>query len=303
MSEDSLLIVDDEVGNLKALRRLFQKQYSIFTALSAQEAFEILEKENIGVIISDQRMPEMCGDEFLKIAMKKYPDTVRYILSGYADFSVVTSALNSGVISKFLLKPWENDLLLEHVQNAFDEHKRLRKNDSMRKQFELRDIITNLPNFECFKRYLNITLSEMDQEGKDGAVCLISILKSAEIHVELGITRFNKCLKKFGEELCKNVNGSFVVARICESTFGIIIPNYLDGSEEFDFFVENFTEFLKSPFIVDGFEIDLQVKMGLSIYPKDGISPEYLVRNAQQALIAKQETTDSILSFYKNDQA
>ena len=118
--ERTLLLVDDEDNIIRSLRRLFRREgYRILTANSGKEGLQVLERETVGVIVSDQRMPEMTGSEFLHQVKKLYPDTVRLILSGYTDLESVTDSINRGAIYKFLTKPWEDDLLCQNVREAF----------------------------------------------------------------------------------------------------------------------------------------------------------------------------------------
>jgi len=126
MAERTLLLVDDEPNILRSLVRLLRRDgYRILTAGSGSEGLEVLEKERVGVIISDQRMPEMTGTEFLSRVKERHPETVRLVLSGYTDLDSVTDAINRGAIYKFLTKPWEDDLLRKNITEAF-EHYELR---------------------------------------------------------------------------------------------------------------------------------------------------------------------------------
>ena len=103
----TLLLLDDEENILSALNRLLRRDgYRIFTATAVDQAFDILARTNVEVILSDQRMPEMSGTEFLSKVKGMYPNTVRIILSGYTDLDTVTEAVNRGAIYKFLTKPW-----------------------------------------------------------------------------------------------------------------------------------------------------------------------------------------------------
>jgi len=115
-----LLIVDDEPNILSALRRVLGDEgYRVLTAPNAEEGFEMLAKNHIQVIISDQRMPQMNGTEFLRRVRLIYPDTVRIVLSGYADLETVVSSVNEGALYKFLGKPWDDDHLREQIRDAF----------------------------------------------------------------------------------------------------------------------------------------------------------------------------------------
>lgn len=119
-ARQTLLLLDDEQNILRALARLLRRDgYEILMASRAQEAFDILARNEVQVIITDQRMPEMCGTEFLSQVKGLYPDTVRIVLSGYTDLSTVTEAINQGEVYKFLLKPWDDDQLRSVVAEAF----------------------------------------------------------------------------------------------------------------------------------------------------------------------------------------
>ncbi len=121
--ERTLLLVDDEAGILAALRRMLRNEgYRVLTAASAREGLEILARNEVQVILSDQRMPEMTGTEFLGRVKQLHPDTVRIVLSGYAELESIIEAVNQGAIYKFLIKPWDDDLLRGHIRDAFRYH-------------------------------------------------------------------------------------------------------------------------------------------------------------------------------------
>jgi PAS domain S-box-containing protein len=115
-----VLFVDDEEGNLKAFKASFRRDMDVLLASSGAAALELLAKEEVHVIISDQRMPEMSGSEFLAIARQRYPAAMRMLLTGYADLEAVVNAVNKGGIYAYATKPWdENDLKLR-IQQAFE---------------------------------------------------------------------------------------------------------------------------------------------------------------------------------------
>lgn len=113
--QTKILLVDDEINITNALRRLFanQGQYDILTATSGRDALTLLEEESdIGVIFSDQRMPEMTGVEFLERVKERVPDAVRILLTGYADIDASINAINRGAVFRYLTKPWNDEELL-----------------------------------------------------------------------------------------------------------------------------------------------------------------------------------------------
>ncbi len=116
----TLLLLDDEENILRSLVRLFRRDgYRILAASSVNDAFELLATNDVQVILSDQRMSDMSGTEFLGRVRMLYPDTVRLVLSGYTDLATVTEAINRGEIYRFLTKPWNDDDLREHIRQAF----------------------------------------------------------------------------------------------------------------------------------------------------------------------------------------
>ncbi|MEH6473061.1 MAG: EAL domain-containing protein [Halopseudomonas sp.] len=124
--QQTVLIVDDEVNITQSFQRLFRKEpYRILTANSGQQALQILAKETVEVVVSDQRMPGMTGAELFSVVQQRYPNTTRLLLSGYTDFEALTYAINNGAISKFISKPWNRDELQQSLQQAFDRAKEL----------------------------------------------------------------------------------------------------------------------------------------------------------------------------------
>lgn len=137
MSEKiSVLYVDDEENNLIAFRAFFRKKYTVFTALSALEAEQILESNEVDIIISDQRMPNTTGIEFLEGTIKKHPDSIRLLITGQTDIETVIEAINRGQISQYLKKPWDWDkfkLILENCSYIV-ENRRLIAQKNMQLQ-------------------------------------------------------------------------------------------------------------------------------------------------------------------------
>lgn len=116
----TILYVDDEENNLISFKANFRLKYKVFIALSGDEALKILEKEKIDIIITDQRMPQMTGVQFLEKVLAKYPDPMRILLTGYADMSAVVDAVNKGKIFHYLTKPWNEEELDISINRAYD---------------------------------------------------------------------------------------------------------------------------------------------------------------------------------------
>lgn len=120
-SPPTLLLVDDEENILSALRRLFRPAgYHILTAPDGMQGLEVLAKESVDLVISDMRMPGMDGAKFLEEVAKRWPDTVRILLTGYSDLTSTISAVNKGRIYCYISKPWEDNDIKLAVQNALE---------------------------------------------------------------------------------------------------------------------------------------------------------------------------------------
>lgn len=119
-----ILCVDDEANVLRALERIFlDDDFEIYTATSGDEGLKLLATDlEPQVVISDYRMPGMTGVEFLREVCNRWPDTVRIVLSGYADTAAIVEAINEGQIYKFIPKPWNDDELRITIIKAVETY-------------------------------------------------------------------------------------------------------------------------------------------------------------------------------------
>lgn len=136
-----ILCVDDERNVLRSLERIFlDDDYLILTAGSGEEGLELLRSSpQVQVVISDFRMPGMNGVEFLKEVFSRHPDTIRIVLSGYADTAAVVAAINDGKIYKFIPKPWNDDELRMTVAKALEHFATHRRNVQLALELHLRN--------------------------------------------------------------------------------------------------------------------------------------------------------------------
>ena len=133
-----LLIVDDEEAILETMRFTFEDDYDVLTASSAREALEQLGSRGpVAVVVTDQRMPEMTGVEFLAQVFERYPNTVRIILTGFADMDAIIRAINDGHVYAYITKPWEPDHLKQVVRRAVEHYELTVENERLLS--ELRD--------------------------------------------------------------------------------------------------------------------------------------------------------------------
>ncbi|GMQ29381.1 response regulator [Algoriphagus confluentis] len=126
-----VLYVDDEENNLQAFKATFRRDYKVFLAISAEEGEKILKEEDIDIIITDQRMPEKTGVEFLESIIPVHPKPIRLLLTGYTDIQAVIDAINKGQVYHYLTKPWEEEYLRTVIKNAFEVYSLRRENERL----------------------------------------------------------------------------------------------------------------------------------------------------------------------------
>ncbi len=119
-----ILIVDDEEAILETMTFTFEDDYDVLTSASAQAALEMLDADGpVAVVVSDQRMPEMTGVDFLSRVYERWPTTVRIILTGFADMEATIRAINDGHVYAYITKPWEPEHLKQVVRQAVERHR------------------------------------------------------------------------------------------------------------------------------------------------------------------------------------
>jgi serine phosphatase RsbU (regulator of sigma subunit) len=140
MSEELILVVDDEIANLQKLHRTFINKYPVLSASSGREALDLVrDNRNISVIIADQRMPDMTGVDFLKQTLDILPHAVRIILTGYTDVDVLMEAINRCRVYRYMVKPWDPPDLLMTVERGLETSRLTRENEIFRKELIRRE--------------------------------------------------------------------------------------------------------------------------------------------------------------------
>ncbi|MBF0209390.1 MAG: DUF342 domain-containing protein [Desulfamplus sp.] len=165
----TILIVDDQASIIKSLKRLLlQEDYAILSAPNGPAALELIanrgEQDDIFLIISDQRMPNMTGLEFLEHSVELLPNAIRFILSGYSDNEIALNGIKKGTVHRYLTKPWRNDELLLIIHQAYESPEKVRR---------LADSIVNADDGVASSSEPNIMekeIKEFDQRAKDRAL-------------------------------------------------------------------------------------------------------------------------------------
>jgi response regulator RpfG family c-di-GMP phosphodiesterase len=129
----NILYIDDEVDNLSGFKAAFRRVYNIYTAESAADGRVILENNEIEIILTDQRMPDMTGIEFLQSIINIYPSPIRILVTGYADINAVINAVNKGQIYRYISKPWNHAEMQMSLEKAYEVYSLRKENEELTK--------------------------------------------------------------------------------------------------------------------------------------------------------------------------
>lgn len=141
----NILFVDDEKQILRAIKRLFlSENYNVFLAESGKDALEILKNNHISIMVTDMRMPGMGGYELLQTVKALYPETLRLILSGYADENQIFNAIQNNLAKLYMFKPWDNEKFVDMI-NQISNFEDLRQNKRILNIIDKIDVLPTLP--------------------------------------------------------------------------------------------------------------------------------------------------------------
>lgn len=231
-AERTLLLVDDEENILSSLTRLFRREgYKILRANSGSKGIEILKENSVGVIVSDQRMPEMTGVEFLSEVKLSHPDTIRIVLSGYTDLKSITDAINDGAVYKFLTKPWDDEQLKSNVAEAFERYELIIENSRLNEEVKVANA-----SLEKINEQLNVNVDKKTEE----AALNMSVLKIAQEVLEnmpvgiIGVSDdgFIAITNRLTEQWLANGSGPLIGSEAKESLPGSLYDIYKTFSDD-----------------------------------------------------------------------
>jgi phosphoserine phosphatase RsbU/P len=140
-----ILYVDDEIDNLIIFKAAFRRYYDVFTATSAREGMELLKTQDVQVLITDQRMPEITGVEFLESIIPDYPEMIRMILTGFSDVEAIIQAINKGRVYQYITKPWDTGELKITIDKALESYSL--KNENKQLISDLKDANRKLEEY------------------------------------------------------------------------------------------------------------------------------------------------------------
>ncbi|MEM7374782.1 MAG: histidine kinase [Bacteroidota bacterium] len=162
MEKARILYVDDEHQNLRSFKAWFRRFYQVFTAQSGAEALELLSREKVELIITDQRMPQMTGVELLEKVLVQFPKPIRMVLTGYSDLHAIIQAINKGKIYYYITKPWDHEELKIVLDKGIEAYRLQEENQSLTEEnqdlqlkSEQQEKENILSRFETLKNQVN----------------------------------------------------------------------------------------------------------------------------------------------------
>ena len=311
--ERTLLLVDDEKDIGAALERVLRSDgYHILRAESGREALELLDRHDVGVIISDLRMPGMTGIELLTKARELHPHAIRMVLSGHADLDTVKDAINRGAAYKFLTKPWDNDLLRADVMAAFGRFELEQQKATLLQQIQssnelLADLnielaaamerkdhqldhavhydqLTNLPNRLLFLDRLDHELTRSHRDNQMAAVLMIDLDHFKQVNDSFGFHIGDEAIHMAAERLSAQLRACDTVSRVAGDKFAILLTGVKEARYAGEVAEKLLASFADEPFVIDGNEFFISLRMGISVYPLDGLNTAILLNNADAAM-------------------
>lgn len=306
-----ILIVDDEIENLKALERTLRGKYDVVSCSRPEDALKALENEVFSVVISDQRMPGMLGTDFLAKAAIQQPLMTRIILTAYSDSKEILDAINRAEIYRYVLKPWDNAELLVNLHQAVEHSNLRRKNAALIQELErmnrdlektvnertqelkdanerlselaMTDPLTKVLNRRAFFAKLNDEIERSRRYKHAIAIAMIDIDHFKEFNDMEGHVYGDGALRKVAQTFVGNIRKIDSLARYGGEEFILMMPETppkqaLEICERLRGSIENA--------VFQGRQdvAYLTVSIGLSAFPEGGDTAEALVKSADLSL-------------------
>lgn len=275
-----IYIVDDDPSTLTALDRLLRNDLEVRLFSDPEVALQKIKMEDPALVLTDYTMPHLSGFEFLRQVQDLRPSSVRAILSGFIDTEELSRAINSNLIHRFFVKPWENEVLKLQVIECLSQRNTFLERDQLA-ALALTDPVTGLGNHRLFQDQLRTEVERARRHQRELSLIMIDIDHFKLWNDQFGHPAGDNLLREVAELLLKGVRNIDWVARYGGDEFAIILSDTTteDAFEIAERLRKNFemTSAAKGP-------TKLTLSLGIASFPSDAQSPQDLIHTADQTL-------------------
>lgn len=277
-----ILCVDDEASILESLERLLKSQFEVLKSLSTSDALDVLDAHpDCAIVLSDYRMPNQNGVDFLREVRQLHPLTARAILSGQIDLKQVSEAINHGDIHKFFLKPWENEYLTVQMMEALQLHRTLSEKAHY-EHLAITDPVTQVTNHRFFQDQLRRELHT--HRNSQVALILFDVDQFKAFNDRFGHPEGDRLLYMIAKTLEKSVSEQGFVSRYGGEEFTLILPNMeLKSAHALAEKLRQQIEQMSQPSLTSS-PTPVTVSAGLAIFPEHASTANLLIECADRAL-------------------
>ncbi|MGZ5278445.1 MAG: GGDEF domain-containing response regulator [Pseudobdellovibrionaceae bacterium] len=279
-----LFLVDDDSATLSALDRLFRHDFTIRTFLNPETALKEIVESHPALVLTDSMMPQMNGLEFLRQVRAIQPTALRVLLSGLIASEDLSPAINQGLIHRFFVKPWDNQVLKLQILECLQQHKTLVEKDQLA-TLALTDPITNLGNHRFFQDQLRVEIERARRHQRIVSLLMMDVDHFKSWNDEYGHPAGDQLLKEVSAHLHQGLRTIDWIARYGGDEFAMILP---DTNSKFSF---DIAERLRTKFYsLHQGPVAVSLSFGIATFPDHATTAKDLISAADKALYqAKKE--------------
>jgi diguanylate cyclase (GGDEF)-like protein len=273
-----LFLVDDEPSTLAALERLFRKDFQIHSFSNPDAALQSVAELQPALVLSDATMPQMNGLDFLRKVRSITPTALRILLSGQVASDELSPAINEGLVHRFFVKPWDNEVLKLQVLECLQQHKILLEKDKLA-MLALTDPITGLGNHRFFQDQLRVEIERAKRHQRIVSLLMMDIDHFKAWNDHFGHPAGDQLLKEVSHHLNQGLRTIDWITRYGGDEFAMILP---DTNSKFSMEIaerlrKKFSSLHQSP-------VALSLSFGIATFPDHATSAKDLIAAADKAL-------------------
>ncbi len=280
-----IVIVDDEKDVLDSLYRVFRNDFRVMAFQNTQKAIKFIKdyQKEIPIVISDFKMGEISGLDFLSLVKQKAPKSIRIILSGQIEVQHLSESINENIIHKFFMKPWDNEILKVQINEVLKTRRLMQENEQF-KTLSITDPVTHLTNHRFFQEKLSevFNLSNTDSPF---SLIMVDVDHFKKFNDNYGHPTGDKLLNQIGRRIKDSLTNSIAYcSRYGGEEFAIILPD--TSKEQALSFAEDIRISFESKPFTDGLSspIFVTLSLGVASYPSDANTKNDIIEMADKAL-------------------